>query len=116
MHFEDFCAATAAGKPDQVKCSPELGAAAMVIVKLGSESYRQGKVFHFDSETLTVSDGNPSWASGWEKMSKEGAPAKQVPGWKAGTTGSVLHPEKYQKLAGPWVGGVDPASVASTGA
>ncbi len=109
LHFKNFCDAARAGKPEMVACSPELGAAAMVIVKLGSESYRQGKVFHFDSETMTVSDGNPSWAQGWEKMSAERQPARHVPGWKAGTTGSVLTPEAYQKLAGPWIGGVDPA-------
>lgn len=110
LHFKNFCDAAIAGKPELVKCSPELGAAAMVIVKLGSESYRQGKVFHFDSKTMTISDGNADWAKGWEKMSAERAPARHVPGWKAGTTGSVLHPEKYQKLAGPWINGVDPAT------
>ena len=61
-HFENFCDAAIAGKPDQVNCSPELGAAAMVIVKLGSQSYRQGKVFHFDRETMTVKDADASWA------------------------------------------------------
>ncbi len=115
LHFKNFCDAVAAGKPEMVNCSPELGAAAMVIVKLGSESYRQGKVFHFDRETMTVSDGNPSWARGWEQMSAQGAPARHVAGWKAGTTGSVLHPEDYQKLAGPWTNGIDPASHSPTG-
>jgi predicted dehydrogenase len=110
LHFKNFCDAVAAGRPDIVKCSPELGTAAMVIVKLGSQSYREGKVFHFDHKTMTVSDGNPSWAKSWEQRSREGGPARQVPGWKAGTIGSVLHPEEYQKLAGPWTGGVDPAT------
>jgi len=114
-HFQNFCEAAAAGKPDQVKCSPELGAAAMVIVKLGSKSYREGKVFHFDPQTLSVSDGNPGWATGWEKMSTDRAAAAHVPGWKAGTTGSTLYPCDYQELAGPWVNGVDPASGVSKG-
>jgi predicted dehydrogenase len=109
-HFENFCDAAIAGKPDQVNCSPELGAAAMVIVKLGSESYRQGKVFHFDRETMTVKDGDGSWAKGWEQMSHEGASPRHVPDWRAGQTGSVLYPREYQKLAGPWTGGVDPAA------
>jgi hypothetical protein len=108
-HFREFCEAAVAGKPAAVACSPELGAAAMVIVKLGSESYRQGKVFHFDPRTLTVSDGSPEWAKQWEKMSADGVAAKQVPGWRAGATGSVLRPEEYQKLAGPWINGVDPS-------
>lgn len=114
LHFKNFCDAVAAGKPEMVKCSPELGAAAMVIVKLGSKSYREGKVFHFDRNTMTVSDGNPSWANSWEKISAQGGPAHHIAGWKAGTTGSVLHPEEYQKLAGPWVNGVDPAAGGPT--
>ena len=70
-----------------VNCSPELGAAAMVIVKLGSESYREGKVFHFDRETMTVSDGNPSWAKQWEQLSGEGGPRGKC------RTGKVDRPE-----------------------
>ena len=115
LHFKNFGDAVRAGKPELVNCTPELGAAAMVIVKLGAESYRQGKVFHFDRATMTVSDGNPSWARGWEQMSAQGAPARHVPDWHAGTNGSVLHPEDYQKLAGPWMNGIDPASRSAAG-
>jgi predicted dehydrogenase len=111
-HFENFCDAAIAGKPDQVNCSPELGAAAMVIVKLGAQSYRDGKVFHFDPETLTVQDADSSWAARWEKMSQERASPKHVPGWTAGDTGSKLFPPGYQKLAGPWINGVDPTAKA----
>jgi predicted dehydrogenase len=113
-HFQNFCDAAIAGKPELVKCSPELGAAAMVIVKLGADSYRQGKVYHFDRQTLTVSDGNPKWANQWEQLSQAGGPARQVPNWKAGTTGSQLYPRKYQELAGPWIDGVDPAHGAAS--
>jgi hypothetical protein len=114
-HFENFCDAAIASKPDQVNASPEIGAAAMVIVKLGSESYRQGKVFHFDRETMTVEDGDGSWAKGWEQMSHEGASPKHVPGWTAGDTGSKLYPPGYMKLAGPWIDGIDPAAQSSAG-
>ena len=109
-HFTNFCEAAMAGKPELANCTPELGAAAMVVVKLGSESYRQGKVFHFDRDTMTVSDGNPSWAADWEKMSQAGDHPKHVPGWTAGDKGSLLYPREYQKLAGPWINGVDPAA------
>jgi predicted dehydrogenase len=112
-HFENFCDAIIAGKPEQVNCSPELGAAAMVIVKLGSESYRQGKVFHFDRATMSVKDADGSWAKGWEQMSHAHQPPKHVPGWKAGDVGSVLYPREYQKLAGPWINGIDPATSAT---
>jgi hypothetical protein len=115
LHFKNFCDAVAANKPEMVNCSPELGAAAMVIVKLGSKSYREGKVYHFDRDSMTVSDGNPDWATGWENMSKDRAPARHVPGWQAGTIGSVLFPEDYQKLAGPWTNGVDPATGITAG-
>jgi predicted dehydrogenase len=109
-HFENFCDAAIAGQPAQVNCSPELGAAAMVIVKLGSESYRQGKVFHFDRGTMSVRDGDGSWAQGWEQMSHQGAAPKHVAGWHAGNTGCKLYPREYQKLAGPWLHGIDPAA------
>jgi len=32
-----------------------------------------------------------------------------VPGWQAGDTGSTLKPEASMSLAGPWVGGQEPA-------
>jgi predicted dehydrogenase len=109
VHFTNFVEAAKAGKPDDVNCSPELGAAAMVIVKLGSQSYRQGKAFHFDGEKLAVSDGDTSWAQRWEKMSKERSTPKHIPGWTAEDKGCKLYPREYQKLAGPWINGVDPA-------
>ena len=37
------------------------------------------------------------------------ARAAEAAGWKAGDTGSKLYPREYQKLAGPWKGGIDPA-------
>jgi predicted dehydrogenase len=108
-HFRNFVDAAKAGKPEMVNCSPELGAAAMVVVKLGSESYRQGKVFHFDPATLTISDGNASWARQWEQLSHDRAKPRHVPDWTAGDKGSLLYPREYQSLEGPWINGVDPA-------
>ena len=55
----------------------------MVIVKLGALSHREGKVYHFDREKKVVSDGNSSWAKGWEKMSHNGESPRHVPGWTA---------------------------------
>ena len=57
-----------------------------------------------------VSDGDRSWADGWEKMSKAHAKPRHVPGWTAGDAGSVLQPPEYQKLAGPWIDGKPPES------
>jgi predicted dehydrogenase len=110
VHFTNFVDSAMAGKPEQVNCSPEIGAAAMVIVKLGSKSYREGKAFHFDSENLAVSDGDASWAARWEKMSKDRSAPKHIPGWKGDKEAEKLYPKEYQQLAGPWINGVDPAA------
>jgi hypothetical protein len=109
-HFTNFVDSAKAGKPDEVNCTPELGAAAMVIVKLGSKSYREGKAYHFDGEKMMASDGDTSWALHWEKLSKERASVKNIPGWKGGDDAGKLYPKKYQQLAGPWINGVDPAA------
>lgn len=109
LHFKNWLEAMEAGRPDLCNNTPELGAAALVTVILGAMSYRNGKVYHFDAATGTYSDGNPGWAKKWEAMSKARAKPKHVPGWHAGDTGSVLKPEHYQSLGGPWVGGKDPA-------
>jgi predicted dehydrogenase len=109
-HFTNFVDCALAGKPDEVNCSPELGAAAMVIVKLGSKSYREGKAFHFDREAMAVKDADESWAKRWEKLSHERAPVKHIPGWHGGDDAGKLYPREYQKLAGPWINGVDPAT------
>jgi predicted dehydrogenase len=112
-HFKNFCDAAAAGKPGMVACSPELATPAMIIVKLGALSYRQGKVYHFDADKLAVTDGDASWATRWEELSERRGPAHHVAGWRAGDKGSVLIPEPYQKLEGPWIDGVDPAERAA---
>ncbi|MEN1681573.1 MAG: Gfo/Idh/MocA family oxidoreductase [Planctomycetota bacterium] len=109
-HFKNFVDSALAGAPDAVNCSPELGAAAMVIVKLGAKSYREGKVFRFDKDKMAYSDANGTWAPRWEERSQSRGDASHVPGWAAGDTGSKLIPEEWQKLEGPWVDGVDPAA------
>jgi len=109
LHFKNWLDAMAAGKPEMCNNTPDLGAAAVVTVILGAMSYRNGKVYHFDAASGTYSDGSPAWAKKWETLSKERGTPKHVPGWHAGDTGSTLKPEAYMTLAGPWVGGKDPA-------
>lgn len=109
LHFKNWLEAMAAGKPEMCNNTPDLGAAAVVTVILGAMSYRNGKVYHFDAASGTYSDGSPAWAKKWETLSKERGAPKHVPGWHAGDTGSTLKPEAYMSLAGPWVGGKDPA-------
>jgi hypothetical protein len=82
----------------------------MVIVKLGSKSYREGKAYHFDRDAMQVKEADASWAQRWEKMSHDRASVTHIPGWKGGDEGGKLYPRDYQKLAGPWINGVDPAT------
>jgi predicted dehydrogenase len=89
--------------------TPELGAAAFTTVALGVQSYRQGKALFWDKEKRQPAEADASWAARWEKRSKERASPSQVMGWTGGDSGSVVIPPPWQKLAGPWVDGRDPA-------
>jgi predicted dehydrogenase len=93
--------------------TPELGAAAFTTVAMGVQSYRQGKALFWDKEARKPVEADASWAQRWEKKSKERGKPSQVQGWKAGETGSLLEPPDYQKLAGPWTDGKDPAGQTS---
>jgi len=98
----------------QTLSTPELGAAAFTTVALGMRSYRTGKVQFWDRERRQPVDADDSWAARLEKKSKEHGKPRQVHGWQADETGSVLVPPEYQKLAGPWIGGKDPAEGTTT--
>jgi predicted dehydrogenase len=93
---------------------PELGAAAFTTVSLGVQSYRQGQALFWDKDHRKPIPADPSWAQRWEKRSHQRGKPNQVLGWKADETGSLLEPPDYQKLAGPWVDGKDPANGATT--
>lgn len=108
-HFRNWLAAIE--QNDQSLCNnpPDLGAAAIVIVNLGANSYREGKAFFWDHENRRVTEADASWSAGWEQMSKNRDKPRHVPGWKAGDHGSLLVEPEYMKLAGPWVDGKDPS-------
>ena len=107
-HFKNWLEAIRTG--DQQKCNnpPDLGAAAIVVVNLGARSYREGRVFHFDPVTMTLSEGDESWANRWEQMSKERSKPKHIAGWRGGDRGSLLEDPDHQNLEGPWINGVPP--------
>ena len=107
-HLQNFVAAVASGQKDDVHCSPELGAAAIVNVRLGARSYREGKVFHFDRERMQVVDGDASWSQHWEQRSRERGQPSHVSGWSGGAQGSTLATPPDDALRGPWIDGVDP--------
>ena len=108
-HFANWLDACEAGDPMKCNNTPELGAAAMAVVNLGAQSYRQGKVFFVDGEKREVSTNDPGWARKWEKLSHSRAEAPHIPGWSAGKYGSELRDPEYMKYAGPWVDGKDPS-------
>ncbi len=81
---------------------------------MGSQSYRHGKALFWDKEGRKPTEADASWASKLEARSKMRGHASQVMGWKADDTGSTLVPEDYQKLAGPWKDGKDPAETTSS--
>ena len=107
-HFQNWLDAIAAENPKACHNPPDLGAAAIVLVNLGARSYREGRVFHFDPEAMMLSDGNASWSRRWERRSHVRAKPEHIPGWKAGDRGSLLTDPDYQKLEGPWYGGIPP--------
>ncbi|MBV9125253.1 MAG: Gfo/Idh/MocA family oxidoreductase, partial [Planctomycetes bacterium] len=94
--------------------TPELGAAAFTTVLMGVISYRQGKALFWDKDQRKPVEADASWADRWQERSKAHGKPNQVLGWKAGETGSLLDPPAYQKLAGPWIGGKDPAAGEAT--
>ena len=108
-HFANWLDACEAGDPMKCNNTPELGAAAMAVVNLGAQSYRQGKVFFVDGEKREVSTNDPGWARKWEKLSHSRAEAPHIPGWSAGKYGSEPRDPEYMKYAGPWVDGKDPS-------
>lgn len=109
-HFANWIEAMVADDPKLVNNDPILGAAALTTVILGARSYREGKAFFVDRESLEIKDADASWAQQWEQRSHARGEASHIAGWDAGEQGSVLEEPDYMKLAGPWVDGKEPES------
>lgn len=109
LHFKNWVEAVQENRPEMCNNTPDFGDAVAVTVILGAMNYRNGKVNHFDVAIGTYSDGNLSWAQPWKKLSYERGQPKHFPGGTAGGAGCRLRPPDYQRLAGPWIGGRDPA-------
>lgn len=108
-HFSNWLDACEAGEPLTCNNPPDLGAAAMAVVNLGAQSYRQGKVYFVDADKREISTDDPGWAAKWEKRSAELGSPSHIPGWTAGDYGSKLVEPTYMKFGGPWTGGKDPS-------
>lgn len=93
---------------------PDLGAAAFTTVNMGVQSYRQGVVLFWDREHRRPVPADASWARRWEQRSHEHGRPNQILGWQGGDSGSVVVPPEWQRLAGPWINGRDPAAGTNT--
>lgn len=107
-HFKNWVDAMVADDPSLVNNDPRLGAAAITTVILGARSYREGKAFFVDQDSLAVKEADASWAQRWEERSHERGKPNHIAGWSAGDKGSLLEEPEYMKLAGPWVNGKPP--------
>lgn len=106
--WEDFLNCCRSRKRETLS-TPELGAAAFTTVALGVKSYREGQVQFWDKEQRRATQGNGGWAAQWEQRSKSRGKPNNIIGWEGGDAGCTLEPPEYQKLAGAWVDGQDPA-------
>ena len=84
-------------------------------VNMGVLSYRQGLALFWDASQRRPVPADASWAAQWEQRSHQRGQPNQIIGWTGGTRGSTLEPPAYQRLAGPWVNGQDPAPADAAG-
>jgi len=109
-HWENFLEAIDRGEPGHCHNPPDLGAAAVTTAALAVESYRQGKVCDWDGTASRSVPSGPERTSHWEQLSRERSEPKHVAGWQPDALyQSRQKPPDYQKLAGPWQNGIDPA-------
>lgn len=106
--WQNFIACVSSKNQDTFS-TPALGAAAFTTVNMGVLSYRQGKALFWDKDGRKPIEADSSWATAWEKRSKERGKPNHIMGWEGGDKGSTLNPPEYMKLAGPWIDGKDPA-------
>lgn len=109
--WENFLACVRTGRPGPY-CPPDLGAAAVVLTALAARSYREGRAWGWDRQRRAAVPIGPGWAARWEQRSR----ARPAP-TRGDTTGAAtpgpLDPPEYQKLAGPWLDGRDPADAGA---
>jgi predicted dehydrogenase len=114
-HWENFLEAIHQGNPRLCNNPPDLGAAATVIALLGAASYRQGKVYEWDSGSRQYKESGPDYAAQWEKLSQDRALPRQIPGWnpqEKDPNFSRQQAPEWQRLAGPWLDDqTDPATL-----
>ena len=110
MHLRNFFEAVIAGKPELCNNTPDLGAAAVVTIEMGKNSYRHDKVYYFDPESARSVRRRRFLVPAMGGDVQAHATPHHVPGWRAGDYGSKLQPPEYMKLSGPWIDGRPPES------
>ena len=108
-HFANWVDACEAGDPMLCNNPPDLGAAAIAVVILGAQSYRQGKVYFVNGDKRQITTDDPGWAKQWEQLSASRGAPRHIPGWTAGEYGSKLVSPDHMRYGGPWLNGKDPA-------
>ena len=108
--WENFLECVRSRRPSTFS-PPDLGAAAVATTAMAERSYRTGSAVYWDRERRAVADpaADPGWAERWAKRSAARGQPGQVFGWTGGDAGSTLQPPGYQRLAGPWANGKEPA-------
>lgn len=104
-HWENFLEAIEQKNPGHCNNPPDLGAAAIVTISMGAESYRRGKVLEWDASAGKVVESSDAYALMWEGMSKKHSEPRHVAGWNPESKDPMFSrqiPPDYQDLAGPW--------------
>ena len=73
------------------------------------------QVLTWDAQNRRPVVENGTWAARWEQRSHQQGRPNQIQGWAGGDAGSVVVPPDYQRLAGAWTNGQDPAPMAGGG-
>ncbi len=113
-HWENFLEAVGKNDPQACNNPPDLGAAAIVTITMGAESYRNGLVYEWDAEQGKIKESGKDYASMWEQISHERGEPRHITGWNPkdkDPSFSRQVPPTYQKLEGPWANPTtDPAA------
>src|SRR4029079_6413777 len=81
--------------------TPELGAAAFTTVNMGWRAYRTGQTLFWAKERRRPMPSDASWATRWERRSKDRGQPSQIIGWNGGNRGSTLRPPHNPRPPGP---------------
>jgi len=82
-------------------CSPDLGAAAAVLVALAEQSLQHGVALGWDPHQMQAVPVKGRWMAAWRHRSLQRGQPAHILGWQGGEQGCTLQPPDYQRLAGP---------------